>query len=404
MPGQLHHAAVGSEVAAQDREAAVRLERCVGRANHVLALGLLGGVRDVADRLAGHGRGVAVEQAGLVEPTDHERDAAGAVEVGRHVAAAGLEVAEQWGLPGDAVEVLDVELDARLVGDREQVQDEVGGAARHRPCGDRVLERLAGDDVGRRAALLEHLEHEPAAVLRDLALPAVLGGHHRASHRRDPKHLERHRHRVGGELAAAGAGAGARVVLEVEQVVVAEVTGGMGADALEDVLDRHVLAAPAPGRDRAAVEHQARHVAQPGERHHAAGDRLVAARQRDQGVEHVAARHELDRVGDHLAAHERGAHALGAHRDAVRDGDGVELHRRAAGGAHAVLDPLGEPAQVEVAGHRLGPGVGDADDRPLQRVVVEADSLQVRARLGSVRAVEDDPAAPAEVSAHRLFC
>jgi hypothetical protein len=50
---------------------------------------------------------------------------------------------------------------------------------------------------------------------------------------------------------------------------------------------------------------------------------------------------------------------------------------------------------VEVARHRLGPGIGDADDRPLQRFVVEADALQVRARLGSVRAVEDDPAAPA---------
>ncbi len=66
-----------------------------------------------------------------------------------------------------------------------------------------------------------------------------------------------------------------------------------------------------------------------------------------------------------------------------------------------VLDLLGEAAQVEVARHRLGPGVGDADDRPLQRVVVEADALQVRARRRPVRAVEDDPAAAAEVAAHR---
>ena len=176
--------------------------------------------------------------------------------------------------------------------------------------------------------------------------------------------------------------------------------GGVGADGLEHVLDRHVLAAVAARRDRAAVEHQARQV-EARERHHAARDRLVAARERDHGVEQVAARDQLDRVGDHLAAHERGLHPLGAHRDPVGDRDRVELHRRAAGGAHAVLDPLGEAAQVEVAGHRLGPGVGDADDRALERVVVEADALQVGARGGPVRAVEHDPAAAAEVPASR---
>ena len=152
-----------------------------------------------------------------------------------------------------------------------------------------------------------------------------------------------------------------------------------------------------PGRDRAAVEHQARHV-EPGERHHAAGNRLVAAREGDHAVEEMAAGDELDRVGDHLAADERGLHALGAHRDAVGDGDGVELHRRAAGGADALLDLLGEAAEVEVARHHLGPGVGDADDRALQRIVVEADALQVRAGRGPVRALELDPAAAAEVS------
>src|SRR6185295_12698761 len=104
----------------------------------------------------------------------------------------------------------------------------------------------------------------------------------------------------------------------------------------------------------------------------AAGDRLVAGAEGDDRVELVPARHQLDRVGDHLAAYQRGLHALSPHRHAVGDGDCVELHRGAAGGAHALLDVLGEPAQVEVAGHRLGPGVGDAYRRPVQRVVVEA--------------------------------
>jgi hypothetical protein len=48
------------------------------------------------------------------------------------------------------------------------------------------------------------------------------------------------------------------------------------------------------------------------------------------------------------------------------DGDGVELHRRAAGFANTLLDGLGDLAQMEVAGTDLGPGIGDADDRLMQ--------------------------------------
>ena len=50
---------------------------------------------------------------------------------------------------------------------------------------------------------------------------------------------------------------------------------------------------------------------------------------------------------------------------------------------------LGEAAQVEVAGHRLDPGVGDADRRPAERLVVEADPLHVGAGVGALGPVED---------------
>ena len=73
-------------------------------------------------------------------------------------------------------------------------------------------------------------------------------------------------------------------------------------------------------------------------------------------------------------------------------GDRVELHRRAAGGADAVLDVLGQPALVEVARHRLDPGRRDADDRLGEVLVREADGLEHGPRAGavgpSVRAAE----------------
>ena len=84
--GELDDAAVGREVAAQDREAAVGRERVGERPHDGLALGLLGGVGLLADRLAGDGDRVAVEQPGLVQARGHERHAAGAPEVGRDVA------------------------------------------------------------------------------------------------------------------------------------------------------------------------------------------------------------------------------------------------------------------------------------------------------------------------------
>ena len=53
---------------------------------------------------------------------------------------------------------------------------------------------------------------------------------------------------------------------------------------------------------------------------------------RDVGVVPLGAHHGLDRVGDQVARLQRVAHALGAHRDAVADADGVEPHADQAGG------------------------------------------------------------------------
>ena len=86
---------------------------------------------------------------------------------------------------------------------------------------------------------------------------------------------------------------------------------------------------------------------------------------------------------------ERGPHPVAPHRDAVRDGNGVELHRRATGGPDTCLYLFCEPAQVEVAGTDLDPRVGDPDDRPSQRLVVKPDRLEHGARGSSVRAIGD---------------
>ena len=122
----------------------------------------------------------------------------------------------------------------------------------------------------------------------------------------------------------------------------------------------------------------------------AAGHVLVAAGDADEAVEGVAAGDEFDGVGDDFAGDERGLHALGAHGDAVGDGDGVELHGGAAGLADALLDGFGYLAEMEVTGADLGPGVGDADDGLVQVFFGEAYAAQHSAGGGAVGAFGED--------------
>src|SRR2546430_17283826 len=102
----------------------------------------------------------------------------------------------------------------------------------------------------------------------------------------------------------------------------------------------------------------------------------------------MAAGHQLDGIGDPVAANQRGLHALGAHRNAVGDRDRVELDRGTAVGADALGDLLRELAMIRVARRQLDPAVRDADERPREVFVGEADGAAVRARGRAVGAVQ----------------
>src|SRR5260221_693801 len=157
---------------------------------------------------------------------------------------------------------------------------------------------LSGSDSGRTTSCPSV---SPPAPLGDGSLLLAFGRHHRRAAGDDPQPLEGTGHRVGGELASAGAGAGTDDALELVQFLVGHLAGGVGADRLEDVDDGHIAAVPAARSDRAAVEQDRRHV-EPGQCHRTARDRLVASAEADDRIELVAAGHHLDRVGDHLAA------------------------------------------------------------------------------------------------------
>src|SRR6185312_3836819 len=103
-----------------------------------------------------------------------------------------------------------------------------------------------------------------------------------------------------------------------------------------DVLDRDVLAAEFSGGDSASIENKAWQVhARQG--HGSGGNRLIASHHANNRIEKLTAADQFDGIGNDLAAHQRGTHAFGAHGFAVGNRDGVELHRRSASRANALL-------------------------------------------------------------------
>jgi hypothetical protein len=147
VPGDLHDGALGREAPLEDDEAAGGRERCRERPDDLLAGGLAGLERLLADRRARDGRLVGPKEPALEEPPREEPRPPRALHVRRDEAPAGLEVAQQRRAAAHRAEVVEREGDARLARDREEVEDPVRRPAARRDRGDRVLERAASEDL-----------------------------------------------------------------------------------------------------------------------------------------------------------------------------------------------------------------------------------------------------------------
>ena len=200
--------------------------------------------------------------------------------------------------------------------------------------------------------------------------------------------LDRGGHGVGRVHAATGARAGDGLGLDGLEFGVVDLVIGTGADRFEHRDDVEFLVAVAAGQDGAAIDEDGRAV-QSGDANHAARHVLVAAPNGDEAVKALAADDCLDRVGNDLARHQRVLHALGAHRNAVRDGDGVEDDRLAAVSVDAFGGIIGQFVDVHVAGRHHTPGRGDADLRFGEILVGETDGVQHGAAGGALHAVDD---------------
>ena len=116
------------------------------------------------------------------------------------------------------------------------------------------------------------------------------GGH---ADRRETQNLDGRRHRVGGELPAARAGAWTGRMFQFGKLGVGHAAARVRADAFEDIDNGDVAPLKTTGLDRAAVQNKAGDI-EPNERHCGSRQCLVAGGQDDDGVEHVAAPDKLD--------------------------------------------------------------------------------------------------------------
>ena len=107
---------------------------------------------------------------------EQRRQAAGVVEILHQEGAGGAEIGGDRHVAGDAVEVVEQELDAGAAGHGDQVDDGVGRAAERHVDDERVLERGAGKDVARLQVLADHLDDAPAAGGRHAAWPESAAG------------------------------------------------------------------------------------------------------------------------------------------------------------------------------------------------------------------------------------
>ena len=178
--------------------------------------------------------------------------------------------------------------------------------------------------------------------------------------------------------------------------MIVDFTAGVRTNRFEDADDVTTLLARFDG---AAVYKDTRAI-QTGHGHDTAGHVLVTATDGHYTVKALTAHDGFDRVSDDFAADQAVAHTGCAHRNTIRNGDGVEQHAFTASGVNAFDGFARQVVNVHVAGGHHAPGTGHANLRLFEIGIFKTNGAQHRA-AGSLRhPVNNDRGILAFVIAH----
>ena len=381
----LDHAAVGGQIAPEDLQTA---GGAVGVFNGTDGVGvqILGAPDVLPYCLTGDGQAVQIQQVPLGQLCLYGRDAAGGVQL-RHVGGARRGQMAQVGSPGgDLVEQLQVHRYASLLGDGQQVQHRVGGAAQGHVTGQGVADAALVDDVPGADVLSDQLHNGGACPAAQLEPLAVGGGNGAVARQADADGLAQAVHAVGGIHAGAAAAAGTAVLGTLLQLFLGDHPGLVGAHGLKHFGEADLLAIIGASQHGAAGADHGGHVHPHGGHDHTGND-LVAVGHQHHAVELVGHEHGLHAVADQLPAGQGVLHAHMAHGDAVAHADSGDHEGRAACCLNASFHGVGELVQVHVAGDDVAVGADYGDERLFQilgRAAQGIEQAAVRRPFGAL--------------------
>ena len=309
-------------------------------------------------RLAVDGQRVLMDELALHQFVDDRRNAAGAVIFFAKIFASGLHVDEEGHLVPDRLPILNRKRHADVAGDGVDVDRRIGRAANGAVDDDRVLERLARQDVRRLQVLPHHFDDPLASSIGDLTA-LTMGGRDCGAARQ--AHAERLGERVHGRgrahrVAMADRWRGRGDDLH-ELLVVDLAFGKVGARLPDDGARAAALAVMPAVEHRSAGEDDGGNVDRR-RRHDAGRRRLVAAGRQHDAVDEIA-HQDFDEAKIGEIAVERRGRPLSRLLNRVDR----KFERQSPGRGDAVAHTLGEFEVMAVAGRKIGAGLGDADDR-----------------------------------------
>mmetsp|Transcript_4429 Transcript_4429/g.12766 ORF Transcript_4429/g.12766 Transcript_4429/m.12766 type:complete len:212 (+) Transcript_4429:1437-2072(+) len=199
------------------------LDGLVQRHDHILPLLERWQVLQVlCHRLACDRHAGAIDEALLQQILQHSRHSTHLVDVLHHKPTGGLEVGDEGGAVGDALEVVDGQLHARRPRHCQQVQHSVGGPPECHDSDDGVLKGGLGHDVPRLDVPLHQVQDGLAGQATLDLLHWVFSGHAAAVGQGHAQGLDGAGHGVGGVHPPTGARSRAGVLQHVHALLLRE--------------------------------------------------------------------------------------------------------------------------------------------------------------------------------------